>query len=262
MRSRGFTLLELIIVIVLLGISSVFSMRFIADMATAQVNNTERAQALAGARFMMERLRRELSLAYSPSVYLDEPDEQQQCVAFVPVIGAGRYVGVLNSETAQFILPIAQHDKKIKSLNLAISTPENNITNQWLNYPEQPLPDGVAQLKDQSSRHGNTLSWAQAFGEEVNEHPDFTHSNNDERYTLLKRQQVRFCLNKQEITRQLKEEDSDDWTSGVLMLSNVKYHEPFFKYHISHQLLTVNLAVQTTDGVLALPSQMQVNYAP
>lgn len=261
MRSRGFTLLELIIVIVLLGISSVFSMRFIADMATAQVNNTERAQALAGARFMMERLRRELSLAYSPSVYLDEPDEQQQCVAFVPVIGAGRYVGVLNSETAQFILPVAQHGQEIKNTNLAINTPENNSVNQWLKYPEPPLPDGVAQLQDQNSEHDNRLLWTQAFGEEVSEQPDFTHSSNDGRYTLLKRQQVRFCLSKQgEITRQLKEEDN--WTPGVLMLSNVKYHEPFFKYHIGHQLLTVNLAVQTTDGVLALPSQMQVNYAP
>lgn len=260
MRCRGFTLLELIIVIVLLGISSVFSMRFIADMATAQVNNTERAQALAGARFMMERLRRELSLAYSPSVYLDEPDEQQQCVAFVPVIGAGRYVGVLNSETAQFILPVAQHYQEIKNTNLAINTPENNSVNQWLEYPKQPLPDGVAQLQDQNSEYDNTLPWTQAFGD-LEPQPDFTHSSNDGRYTLLKRQQVRFCLNKQgEITRQLKEEGN--WTSGVLMLSNVKYHEPFFKYHIGHQLLTVNLAVQTTDGVLALPSQMQVNYAP
>lgn len=256
MRSRGFTLLELIIVIVLLGISSVFSMRFIADMATAQVNNTERAQALAGARFMMERLRRELSLAYSPSVYLDEPDEQQQCVAFVPVIGAGRYVGVLNSETAQFILPIAQHGQAIKNTNLAINTTENTSVNQWLKYPKQPLPDGIAELKDQENPQ-NTLSWEQAFDEE----PNFSNSSNDGRYTLLKRQQVRFCLNNQgKITRQLKEEDH--WTPGVLMLSNVKYHKPFFKYHIGQQLLTVNLAVHTTDGVLALPSQMQVNYAP
>ena len=122
------------------------------------------------------------------------------------------------------------------------------------------MPDGVAQLQDQNSEYNYRLFWTQAFGD-LEPQPDFTHSSNDGRYTLLKRQQVRFCLNNQgEITRQLKEGSS--WTPGILMLSNVKYHEPFFKYHIGHQLLTVNLAVQTTDGELALPSQMQVNYAP
>lgn len=93
MKSRGFTLLELVIVLALISISSLVGFRFISDMAHSHVSAAERGQALSGARFAIERLRRELSHAYSPSIYVSKnaTGQDNRCLSFVPVIAAGSY---------------------------------------------------------------------------------------------------------------------------------------------------------------------------
>lgn len=262
MRARGFTLLEMVIVMVLVGITAVFGSRFIASMASSQVSTVERAQALSGARFVMERLRRELSRAYSPSVYVSEDGN---CVSFVPAKAAGTYYGDVRNGSARFMMPITMQDLPLKSTYVAVNASSGE--DQWGSYPAVLPEENVAKFNDFDSVASSGtpidstdkagLPFAEAI---VAESGDFTFHSNKRRFTLLMVHQVRYCLEQQQITRQQREHEG--WSAPIVMLTGVSSRPLFEEYNGSLQLLTLNLTLETRDGPLALPSQLQVNYEP
>ncbi|MBU3824818.1 MAG: type II secretion system GspH family protein [Candidatus Oceanisphaera merdipullorum] len=253
MKSRGFTLIELVIVMVLIGISSVISMRFISDMAHSQVSTAERSQALAGARFAMERIKRELSQAYSPSVYVS--GSNNSCVSFVPVLASGRYRDRVTDKSASFIIPLVQQGNSIEGVTLAVRADSGETV--WQDYP-QTLPTNAVEFKDQVAPAPASLSFANAF---KNPLPSFDREGLGNRYVLLQRYQVRFCLNNDGELWREKKEDAD-WSDKALMLTNVIPNKLFTDYDESLQLLVLSLSLQTKDGELVLPSQIQVIYEP
>ena len=259
MKARGFTLIELVIVLVLIGISAIFSTRFIAGMAAGYVGTAERVQALAGARFAMERIKRELSLAYSPSVYVSANDDgiDKRCVSFVPVLASGKYNGRVTDKNATFIIPLVLQEKTIEDVNLAVRAGSDET--EWRDYPQQPLPTNVAKFEDLVLPAPASLSFAAAF---VSTSPpaSFGWEGLGERYVLLQRYQVRFCLQDGALWR--SENTESGWSPSVLMLSNVMSNSGFSVYNESSQLLVMSLSLQTRDGELVLPGQIQVIYEP
>ena len=251
MKARGFTLLELMIVLVLIGISAIFSTRFIADMASSYVGTAQRSQALAGARFAMERIKRELGLAYSPSVYVSD---DKRCVSFVPVLAAGSYSGGVTSKNATFIIPLTQQGNEIKDVHLAVRADSDK--DEWQKYPEELLPN-VVKLKNQTL--GTRLPFTDASNP-FDTSASFIKESTAKRYVLLPHKQVRFCLQGSELRR--AEKLDSEWVNDVLMLSNIKGNSKFTDYNETLQLLVVSLSLQTRDGELVLPSQIQVAYAP
>jgi MSHA biogenesis protein MshO len=249
MKARGFTLLELVIVIVLIGITAVFGTRFIADMATGYTGNAERARALAGARFALERVKRELSLAYSPSVSLSD---NNHCVAFVPVVASGRYNGTVRNQAATFILPRALQDTPVTEVNLAIRADSNDP--QWEFYPDS-LPANVAEMTDQDTARSG-LDFGEAISGAV-----FAWEGAGNRYSLLKREQIRFCLDHKGVLSR-EQKTGANWSDKVPMLTGITPGAPFKEYDESLQLLTWELVLATRDGPLVLPSQIQVIYEP
>ena len=253
MKARGFTLIELVIVLVLISISAIFSTRFIADMAAGYVGTAERGQALAGARFAMERIKRELSLAYSPSVYVSD---DKRCVSFVPVLASGRYLGevAVTNPDATFIIPLVLQKKTIKDANLAVRADSGEDV--WQDYPQQPLPSNVVEFEDQAAPALPSLTFSQAVGS-----ASFEREGLGNRYVLLQQYQVRFCLGNQGKLWREKKEDAD-WSDKTLMLTNVIPNTLFTGYYESSQLLVMSLSLQTRDGELVLPGQIQVIYEP
>ncbi|MFP2769487.1 prepilin-type N-terminal cleavage/methylation domain-containing protein [Oceanisphaera sp. KMM 10153] len=259
MKARGFTLLELVIVLVLIGISAIFGTRFIADMATTYVGTAERGQALAGARFAMERIKRELSLAYSPSVYVSANDDgiNKRCVSFVPVLASGRYLGQVKDESASFIIPLVQQGNAIEGVNLAVRADSGEAV--WQDYPQQPLPTNVAEFKNLAAPAPAILPFEDAFNSPL---PSFEWEGMGERYVLLQRWQVRFCLDNQgELWREEKE-GTTDWSDKTLMLTGLTSDALYTGYNGPLQLLGVNFRLATREGELVLPSQIQVIYEP
>lgn len=83
---RGFTLVELIIVIVLLAIIAGFSFQFVGIGAQMFSTGAERLQTIEKSRFAIERVTREIRGAVPNSVR-----ENDQCIEFVPIVVAGTY---------------------------------------------------------------------------------------------------------------------------------------------------------------------------
>ncbi|MCP1338716.1 prepilin-type N-terminal cleavage/methylation domain-containing protein [Idiomarina sp. M1R2S28] len=88
MKVKGFTLVELIIVIVLLAVISTFTFRFVGIGAEMYATGASRLQLLEQSRFAVERITRELRNSVPNSARVTNGN---QCLEFVPVKAAGTY---------------------------------------------------------------------------------------------------------------------------------------------------------------------------
>ena len=82
----GFTIVELITVLVILGILSIGTVRFISDASTGFVSTAERADIAADVRSSINRLNRELREALPNS-----PRISGNCLEFIPLATASVY---------------------------------------------------------------------------------------------------------------------------------------------------------------------------
>lgn len=92
-KSKGFTLLELIIVIIILGIMSVGIAGFMKLSTQTYLNVSERDELLSSARFAVERLNREIRNAVPNSIRVKN-DSTRQCIEFVPIIASAIYTEI------------------------------------------------------------------------------------------------------------------------------------------------------------------------
>lgn len=89
-KSHGFTLIELVMVIVLLGIMSVGVTSFMGLGTRIYIDVSNRDELIASARFAVERLNRELRLALPNSARVAN-FTNAECLEFVPIIASGSY---------------------------------------------------------------------------------------------------------------------------------------------------------------------------
>ena len=92
-KTRGFTLLELIIVIVILGVMSLGIAGFITLSTQTYLNVSERDKLLASARFAVERLNRELRNAVPNSIRVRN-DTTRHCIEFTPIKASTFYTDI------------------------------------------------------------------------------------------------------------------------------------------------------------------------
>lgn len=85
-HTSGFTLVELVTVIMVLGILSVGTVQFITDSAGGFATTVGRAELATDARFAVERISRELRDALPNSVR-----SNGACIEYIPIIGASTY---------------------------------------------------------------------------------------------------------------------------------------------------------------------------
>lgn len=98
---RGFTLIELILVIVVLGIVATATASYLGLGASMYAETAERDRLLSQSRFAIERLTRELRNVVPNSVRTWDKDDKQ-CIEFLPLLQAGRYNGALVSPVTLF----------------------------------------------------------------------------------------------------------------------------------------------------------------
>lgn len=253
MRASGFTLLELVIVLALLGITALFGSRFIAESALLYQGTRERAETLNGGRFALERLRRELGMAYGPSIHLSE--EGDGCLYFVPVLAAGKYQGDPRpgAENITLILPVPLRDTTLAGMNIAIMAGSAG----WADYPGA-LPEGVNPLPD--GDYGDTAGFR---NEDWPAGWVFPVTGPARRYSLLHPRLVRYCLREGGLYRNL--DAGEGFTPGGerLMLDGLAPASQIrpADYDAALQLLALELVLETRDGALVLPQRIRVGYA-
>ena len=92
-KTSGFTLLELIIVIIILGVMSVGITGFITLSTQTYLNVSERDELLSSARFAVERLNREVRDAAPNSVRVAN-GLGWHCLEFIPIVGSTTYIDI------------------------------------------------------------------------------------------------------------------------------------------------------------------------
>ena len=124
-KSFGFTLVELVAVIVVLSIVGTFSARFLGWGAQYYVDVSERQKVLDDSRFIIERLTRELRQAVPYSTRVNSGNNYS-CIEFAPIITSGRYLTI----------PILFSDNK---LTLVSPSSESLSAGQRISiYPTNP----------------------------------------------------------------------------------------------------------------------------
>ena len=95
LKQKGFTIIELIAVIVIMGVLATATTQYITFGAQIYVEGSERQKVLSQSRFLIERLTRELRAAIPNSVRVYA---NSACLGFVPIKASGAYktIGTTN----------------------------------------------------------------------------------------------------------------------------------------------------------------------
>ena len=94
LKSKGFTLVELIAVIVILAIIGTFSSQFVVSTIENYQTSVERTQLIREGRLAMERITRQVRGALPNSVRATVSGSNT-CLEFIPVVGGGYYLDEL-----------------------------------------------------------------------------------------------------------------------------------------------------------------------
>jgi MSHA biogenesis protein MshO len=104
---QGFTLIELVLVITILGIMAVGISGFITLSTQTYLNATNRDELIGNARFVIERLNRELRDAVPNSIRVISLGPSFDCVQFTPIEASGVYLDVpVSPEPASKVLSV------------------------------------------------------------------------------------------------------------------------------------------------------------
>lgn len=125
-RQTGFTVVELVTVIAILGILAIGTVRFIDDSSRGFAATVGRAELAADARALVERLSREVKHALPGSIRVSG-----SCLEFVPVFTAARYV----------TLPVAMAAASFRSAPLEIVPPADARVAVYPNASAYALTD-------------------------------------------------------------------------------------------------------------------------
>lgn len=102
--AKGYTLIELIVVIILLGVIGTFTFNYIAFGTRIYADTVGREQIIGEGRFAVNRLTIELKNAVPRSV---QTFNNGQCIEFFPTIASGQYVDIaLPSQPANDFLAV------------------------------------------------------------------------------------------------------------------------------------------------------------
>lgn len=193
MRSRrqaqGFTLIELVMVMVLLGIMATFTSQFIIIGTQIYGDASHREQLMSDARFAMERLNRELRDAVPGSVRVEDSSgnlvAQGSCLRFWPIATASSYLGSAVSNGLSIVAP----------------TTAPKVNDQAVVYP---LADSGT--LEQGCLQGSCTAKVTAVSNSLNGVQALTLSNGLAKDSPAKRiyfadQQVRYCVTGTTLTR-------------------------------------------------------------
>lgn len=269
-KQRGFTLIEMITVIVLLGIISVGIGSVIRFGSQIFVDVTSRDELLSSARFAIERLNREVRSALPNSIRVlndtnDPATRTRQCLEFIPAQASAVYIDIpVAPELASDTMSVIKFDRP------------NNIDDLFaVTYPLFPgdlygggtaTPEPITSLPAVA---GNI--WTLTLDNSIL----FSQDSPTKRLYFVD-YPVSYCVQNGILTRHEKSDFSAAMltSGGVMMAENLELMDignPTQRYfpftvsaatHIRNAILTTELRFEKNDERLTFNNETQVMNVP
>lgn len=188
--TKGFTLVELVMVILLLGVMATFTSQFIGIGSQIYGDASSREQLMSDARFAMERLNREVRDAVPGSVRIEDaagnPLDQGACLRFWPIATASRYLGSAASGGLTIVEPEMLPREEDEAIVYPLADPALNLEQRCL--------------------HGNCVARVISVGSPVSGALPLTVDDTFAKESpgqriYFARQQVRYCVTNAALTR-------------------------------------------------------------
>lgn len=213
--NKGFTLVELVIVIVLLGILSVGISGFISMGTQIFVDVKNRSSLISSARFAIERVNRDLRSALPNSIRVSTT-ATGQCVEFIPIIAAASYIDIPAEPNDNVTKPIKVidfgNDEREKLINSG-----NDITVAVYPLDESEVygvnPSKIRVLENFAIDTVNDPEWEITFNNDVLFEEDSPSST-----LFFIESAASYCVVGNELRR---DNNTNDSTLGVLMANNL-----------------------------------------
>ncbi len=213
--NKGFTLVELVIVIVLLGILSVGISGFISMGTQIFVDVKNRSSLISSARFAIERVNRDLRSALPNSIRVSTT-ATGQCVEFIPIIAAASYIDIPAEPNDNVTKPIKVidfgNDEREELINSG-----NDITVAVYPLDESEVygvnPSKIRVLENFVIDTANDPEWEVTFNNDVLFEEDSPSST-----LFFIESAASYCVVGNELRR---DNNTNDSTLGVLMANNL-----------------------------------------
>lgn len=273
--SKGFTLVELVTVIIVLGVVSVGISGFIRTGVEIYTDTTERDQLLGDSRFVMERLTRELRMAIPNSVRVSA-NSTTQCIEFVPSEWVSFYTSlsvIPDTSTSATIIEFANNPVgfELKTGDFAIVYPTNSDEVYDLTLNKRKEIDSCSDNGDDTDCDtvddpGGTveLTVAGAF-------KDYSPASR----LYIARKTISYCANKNERSIYRNEGDITSgqtiYSSGTLMAENISNNfsnvdeAPFVVYEATltrNSLVHILLAFERNEELINYSTEVHVPNVP
>lgn len=239
-QAKGFTLVELVMVIVLLSALGVMTSSFIGTGVDIYTDIAERDKSLNSVRFVMERLRREAANALPNSAVVSAGD---QCLTFTPIIASTIY----GSDFP--IAPISASSATISPLSTNISGASATV---YLLSPNELLGNKVWPIKNYSAGQA-TLSFT---------NPASFPLSSPAKRVYITQNNISYYFSGDRIFRSVQIPSVPQCSNGVLMAKNITG-----SFKVSNASLQRNGLVQVTynldfDGPVPVEQAIHINNVP
>ena len=123
-KQKGFTLLELVTVMIILGILATSVFTFLRYGVESYTNATAREEIISSARFAIERLNREVRNALPNSLRTRGTNEQ--CLEFTPIAQSVIYLDIPvapepTSDTVEYLMSKGPLDSTVKYISISLN---------------------------------------------------------------------------------------------------------------------------------------------
>lgn len=279
--AKGFTLVELVTVIIVLGIVSVGIAGFIRTGVEIYTDSTERDQLLGDSRFVVERLTRELRMAVPNSARIKTNNSETiQCIEFIPSEWVSFYTSLSvfpDTSTTATIVEFANNPVgfDLEPGDFAIVYPTNALENnndvyhlangkrqEIISCSDNGVDTGCSTADDPGGIAKLTISGA------------FTdHSPASRLY--IARKTISYCAQQDNRSIYRNEgnitEEQSIYTSGTLMAENINNdfsnedEAPFKVYDATltrNSLVHILLAFERNEEIVNFNSEVHVPNVP
>ncbi|MAG77523.1 MAG: hypothetical protein CL811_12260 [Colwelliaceae bacterium] len=243
--SQGFTLVEMVTVIILLGIVSLGVTSLLRFGTQAYVDVTARDELIASGRFAVERLNREIRAALPNSV---RETSGGTCIEFVPTVGSAIYQDVpVGPEASRNTIDIIRFDQT----SPAYTTPANYDVVVYPLYPDDVYVAGNNKTASlQGLNETTTNEWELVLTGSML----FADDSPTSRLFFIERDSVEFCISGSTLTR-----------NNVLMAEDLSLASRFEvneATHLRNAVVTALLVFERDGERVTFNNEVQVINVP